>query len=301
MSQSDNIYHFRTISEYCAFNRQETLHPLMSTVDLALAAPRRLRPMRFDFYLIFLKEIKCGDLRYGCHQYDYEEGTLVFVSPGQLIGSHGEETYQPQGRALAFHPDFLSGTPLGGGRMDDFTFFGYQANEALHMSARERALVAGCLDQIGEEFGHIDKHTKRLVVGHLELLLGYCERFYDRQFITRQQVNQGVLTKFEGLLAEYFRTGRARGEGLPTVAHFAERLHLSANYFGDLVKKDTGLSPQDHIQLKVLDVAREGLLDPQNSVSEVAYDLGFAYPQHFSRMFKRATGVTPGEYRNQTN
>ena len=183
-------YHFRNIGEYAALNRQKPLHPLISVLDLSLAAPRSLRPMRFDFYLIFLKEVKCGNLTYGCGNYDYEEGTLIFTGPGQTIGSYGDETYQPQGRALAVHPDFLIGTPLSGGAMDDFTFFSYFVNEALHMSARERALVQGCFDLIGEELGqNIDKHTKQLVAGHFQVLLGYCERFYDRQFITRQHVS----------------------------------------------------------------------------------------------------------------
>lgn len=302
MAVDNELRHFRTVGEYCTFNRQETSHPLIASIDLALAAPRNLRPMRFDFFLIFLKEIKCGDLRYGCHSYDYDEGTLVFIRPGQTIGSHGDEYYQPKGFALAIHPDFLIGTVLGGGRMDDYHFFDYSANEALHLSSRERTLVEGCLAQIGEELRqNIDHHTKRLLISHCELLLNYCDRFYDRQFITRQHVNQGVLASFEQLLVEYFRLGRARENGLPSVVYFAERLHLSANYFGDLVKKESGLSPQEHIQLKLLETAKEKLLDPQLTVAEIAYDLGFTYPQHFSRMFKRSMGVSPKAYRTSTN
>lgn len=297
MASPKELRHFRTVGQYCAFNRQETRHPLIASLDLSLAAPRSLRPLRFEFYLVFLKEIKCGDLRYGCQEYDYEEGTLVFISPGQTIGSYGEEVYQPKGYALAVHPDFLFGSSLGGDRMGRYSFFGYSANEALHMSAKERALVATCFRQVGDELEqNIDQHSKRVLVSHFELLLNYCERFYDRQFITRQHVNRGVMAQFESLLAEYFQADKARERGLPSVAYFAERLHFSANYFGELVKKDTGQSPQEHIQFWVLHTAKQKLLDQGVTVAEVAYDLGFAHPHHFSRMFKKNTGMTPKAY-----
>lgn len=298
MSVTNELRHFRTVGQYCTFNRQETKHPLIASLDLSLAAPRSLRPMRFDFYLIFLKKINCGDLNYGCHDYDYDEGTLVFIGPGQTIGSYGEEVYQPKGRALAVHPDFLVGSPLSGGRMEGYSFFGYAANEALHMSTRERILVETGLRQISAELDqNIDKHSKPVLISHLELLLNYCERFYDRQFITREHINKGVVATFEGLLADYFKTEQPQKEGLPSVAYFAERLHLSPNYFGDLVKKDTGMSPQEHLQIKLLELAKNKLLDPNFTVSEVAYALGFAYPHHFSRMFKRGTGMSPKAFR----
>lgn len=293
----DKITTFDTIKQYCAFNNQEVQHPQIALVDLALADPRKLQRMQFNFYLVFLKEINCGDLRYGCHNYDYDEGTLVFLAPGQVIGQAGEQVYQPIGRALAFHPDFLLGTIMAG-NMEEYSFFSYEANEALHLAERERGLIEDCLTKVGRELKQaVDKHTKRLLISHLQLLLNYCIRFYDRQFITRTNVNQGVLTKFEMLLGEYFLSERPQEEGLPSVAYFAERLCLSPNYFGDLVKKETGKPPQDHLQLKLIGLAKEALHDPNKSISEVAYGLGFKHPQHFTRLFKKVMGVTPGQYR----
>lgn len=293
----DKVITFDTVKQYCAFNQQTTQHPLVSLVDLSLAAPRHLHRMRLNLYFVFLKEIKCGDLKYGCNTYDYDEGTLVFFAPGQVVGSNDKEIYKPKGKALVFHPDFLLGTQLAG-KMDGYSFFSYAMNEALHLSERERALIQDGFEKISYELSQlIDKHTKRLVASNIELLLNYCTRFYDRQFITRGNVNQGVLTRFELLLNGYFELEEIEKTGLPSVNHFAEQLHLSPNYLGDLIKKETGKSPQDHIQLKLIMVAKERLSDPELSIAEVAYGLGFAYPQHFTRMFKKVTGRTPGEFR----
>ncbi len=294
-----DILAFDTVKQYCAFNNNETLHPLVGVVDLARADERTLRRMRFNFYTIFLKEIKCGDLRYGCQYYDYDAGSLVFVAPGQVIGEDGTETYKPKGLALVFHPDFLLGSALGR-RFHEYRFFEYQANEALHLSAAEEAMVKDVFGKIEAELRQlIDKHTRQLVLSNVELLLNYCVRFYDRQFITREVANQGIVARFERLLHDYFRAERAREGGLPTVASCAEQLHLSPNYFGDLIKKETGRSPQEHIQAKLIAVAKERIVDPERSISEVAYGLGFAYPQHFTRLFKSVTGVTPGAWRGR--
>lgn len=293
------ILRFETIHQYNAFNKHPTLHPLVSVLDLSKADPRHGHRMRYDFYTIFLKEVKCGDLRYGCNYYDYEEGTLVFLAPGQAIGEYSPDYYQPKGHALVFHPDFLLGTSLAQ-RMPEYSFFAYQANEALHLSEAERAIVKDCLAKIEYELRQlIDKHTQSLVISNIELLLNYCVRFYDRQFITRSQVNQDVVVRFENLLTEYFAADTARELGLPTVAYFAERLFLSPNYFGDLIKKETGQSPQEHIQMKLINVAKTRIVDPTKSLAEVAYELGFKHPQHFSRMFKKGTGVPPSEFRSR--
>ncbi|WP_132055355.1 helix-turn-helix domain-containing protein [Pseudocnuella soli] len=298
----DAIRRFETISDYNAFNNNETLHPLVSVVDLSKAEPRQGSRMYFGFYTIFLKDVKCGDLTYGRHTYDYQEGTLVFLAPGQVAGVNSNgEYYQPKGHALVFHPDLLPGTALGR-TIQDYTFFGYQSYEALHLSKREREIILDCFSKIQYELEHaIDQHSKRLIVSNIELFLNYCIRFYDRQFITRDNVHKGLLEKFEELLNEYFRSEKPQTLGLPSVAYCASELNLSANYFGDLVKKESGRTPQDYIQSKVIEVAKDRILDPTKSVGQVAYELGFKYSQHFTRLFKQRVGKSPIEYRGSLN
>jgi len=294
----ENMRRFETISDYNVFNNNETLHPQVSVVDLSKASPRQGSKMYFGFYTIFLKDVKCGDLVYGRHTYDYQEGTLVFLAHGQIAGVNSNgETYQPKGHALIFHPDLIHGTPLGK-HIQDYSFFSYQSNEALHVSQRERKIVLDCFSKIEYELEHaIDKHSKTLIVDNIELFLNYCIRFYDRQFITRDNIHKGIIEKFETLLNEYFHSDKPQTIGLPSVAYCAGELNLSASYFGDLVKKETGKSPQEHIQTKVIDVAKERIFDYNKSVSEIAYELGFKYPQHFARLFKQQVGQSPNEYR----
>ncbi len=290
---------FETINDYNVFNNNETLHPLVSVVDLSKAAPRQGSRMYFGFYTIFLKEVKCGDLLYGRHTYDYQEGTLVFLAPGQIAGINSNgETYQPKGYALLFHPDLIHGTSLGR-YIQHYTFFGYQSNEALHVSDRERKIVLDCFSKIQYELQQsIDKHSKKLIVSNIELFLDYCLRFYDRQFFTRDKVHRDIVERFEYLLNDYFETDKPNSIGLPSVAYCADELNLSANYFGDLIKKETGKTAQEYIQWKVIDVAKEKIFDHSKSVNQIAYELGFKYPQHFSRLFKQRVGQSPNEYRN---
>ncbi|MEO6231654.1 MAG: helix-turn-helix transcriptional regulator, partial [Ferruginibacter sp.] len=276
----------------------ETLHPLVSIVDLSKAAPRSGHKMTFGIYCVILKQVKCGDIRYGNHNYDYQEGTLVFFAPGQVVEVTSDEIYQPNGMVLTFHPDLLLNTALGK-RMNDFNFFSYSTNEALHLSEKEKKIIAECFDKISYELHQsIDKHSKRLIASNIELFLNYCTRFYDRQFITREHANKGILEKFEELLHNYFISQKPQNIGLPSVAYCADELHLSANYFGDLIKKETGISAQEYIQSKVIDVAKERIFDIDKSISQVAYELGFKYPQHFTRLFKQKVGVSPNEYRS---
>lgn len=294
----DDIVNFNSIRAYNAFNNEETLHPLVSVVHLDKAEPRKQRRLRYGFYTVFLKQIYCGDLRYGLNHYDYEEGTLIFLAPGQVIGESKDEYYQPQGIALVFHPDFLLGTSLGK-NMDDYHFFSYSVNEALHLSEQERKIILDCLSKIEYELQHaIDKHSKQLIVTNIELFLNYCTRFYDRQFITRDNVNKGILERFEDLLNNYFSSEKPYNIGLPSVSFCAGKLHLSANYFGDLIKKETGVTAQEYIQSKVINIAKDRIFDRSKSISEIAYELGFKYPQHFTRAFKKSTGVTPIAYRS---
>ena len=294
----NKIEHFEHVFEYNDLLGVETLHPLVSVIDLSKS--RRIRHMRhtFGFYTLFLKEVRCGNLIYGRQYYDYQEGTIVAIAPGQVAGveDNGEE-FQPKGWALVFHPDLIRGTSLGR-NIRSYSFFSYEANEALHLSEQERAIVVDCLHKIRTETEHaVDKHTRRLITANIELLLDYCVRFYERQFLTRSQVNSDLLIRFETLLDAYFSSDRPQSEGLPSVKYFAEQLHLSANYFGDLIKKETGRTAQDHIQLKLIDVAKERIFDVRKSVGEIVYELGYKYPQHFTRLFKKLTGLTPKEYR----
>lgn len=295
------------VSDYNALVNHETLHPLVSVIDFSKSNPwswpagKDIRSIKVNYglYCIFLKEIKCGDLKYGCNHYDYEEGTLVFISPGQMVEvEYFGENFQPKGYALLFHPEFIHGTSIGK-HIQDYSFFGYQSNEALHLSERERKIVLDCFSKIKYELEHaIDKHSKRLIVSNIEMLLNYCVRFYDRQFITRDNVHKGILERFEELLNQYFQTDKPQTIGLPSVAHCASELNLSANYFGDLIKKETGKTAQEYIQSKVIDVAKEKIFDLNKSVSEIAYELGFKYPQHFTRLFKQKVGQSPNEYRS---
>lgn len=294
----DNMRRFETVNDYNAFNNNETLHPLVSVVDLSKASPRQGSRMYFGFYTIFLKDVKCGDLVYGRHTYDYQEGTLVFLAPGQVAGVNSNgEIYQPKGYALVFHPDLIHGTSLGK-HIQDCSFFGYQSNEALHLSERERKIILDCFSKIEYELERaIDKHSKKLIVSNIELFLNYCIRFYDRQFITRDNVHKGILERFGNLLNEYFQSERPQTIGLPSVSYCATELNLSSNYFGDMIKKETGKTAQEYIQEKVINMAKEKIFDQSKSVSQIAYELGFKYPQHFTRLFKQRVGFTPNEYR----
>lgn len=301
----EKVYKFDAVSEYNNLNSHETLHPLVTVIDFSKSKPwswpggdAKTIKVNYGLYSIVLKESDCGDLKYGCNYYDYQEGTLVFISPGQVIEVEDfGNNFQPKGYALLFHPDLIHGTSLGR-HIQDYNFLSYQSNEALHLSERERKIVLDCFAKIQYELEHaIDNHSKKLIVSNIELFLNYCSRFYERQFITRKKVHQGVLERFEDLLNQYFQTSKSQMNGLPSVAYCANELNLSAGYFGDLIKKETGKTAQEYIQFKVIDVAKEKIFDASKSVSEIAYELGFKYPQHFTRLFKQKTGHTPNEYR----
>ncbi len=295
----DKLLKFNTIGEYNAFNNNETKHPLVSVVDLSKADLRQGSRMYYGFYVVFLKDVKCGDLVYGKNTYDYQEGTLVFMAPGQVAGvSNNGEYYKPKGHALAFAADLIHGTSLGK-HIADYHFFSYQSNEALHLSDKEKSIVLDCFSKIEYELERaIDKHSKKLIVANIELFLDYCLRFYDRQFITRDHVHQGVIARFDELLNNYFTSLKPQSIGFPTVAYCAGELNLSPNYFGDLVKKETGKTAQEYIQLRLIDIAKEKIFDDNKTVNQVAYELGFKYPQHFARLFKKRVGQTPHEYRS---
>jgi AraC-like DNA-binding protein len=295
----DDIIKLESISQFNSLRGVETLHPLVNVFEFSNMKLIPEAKALYGFYCVFLKEAICGDLKYGCNYYDYQEGTLVFIAPGQIVGigsKHGSA--MPKGRGLLFHPDLIRGTSLGQ-NIKKYTFFSYEANEALHLSEKERQVITDCMDNIDHELRlSIDKHSKILIANNIELLLNYCMRYYDRQFITRNLVNKDILMRFETLLDNYFQSELVQTTGLPTVRYCADQLHLSANYFGDLIKKETGKSAQESIQLKVMSLAKERIFDRSKTLSEIAYELGFKSPQHFSRMFKNETGQTPNEYRS---
>jgi AraC-like DNA-binding protein len=302
----EHVYKVDTVKEYNAICQLETLHPLVTVIDFSRSKPwswpageSKSIKVNYGLYCIFLKEIKCGDLKYGCNYYDYQEGSLVFISPGQMVEvEYLGQNFQPQGYALLFHPDLIHGTSLGR-HIHDYTFFSYQSNEALHLSERERKIILDCFSKIEYELERaIDNHSKKLIVSNIEMVLNYCVRFYDRQFITRDNVHKGILEKFEILLNNYYQSGKAQTIGLPSVAYCAGELNLSANYFGDLIKKETGKTAQEYIQSKVIDVAKEKIFDQSKSISQIANELGFKYPQHFTRLFKQRVGQSPNEYRS---
>lgn len=300
------VHNIATVSEYNATVEHKTLHPLVSIIDLSKSKRRKRNPaveaLSFGFYAVFLKQDKNCEIKYGRNYYDYQEGTLVFIAPGQVVSIEADEQdYQPSGHVLLFNPDLIRGTSLGQ-NMKDYSFFSYDVHEALHLSEHEKEIVQECFRKIEFEIAHsIDKHSKKLIVANIELFLNYCVRFYDRQFITRDHAATGTLEKFEHLLNDFFGSDKPVEAGIPSVAYFANELHLSANYFGDLIKKETGKSALEYIQNKLIEVAKERIFDPTKSVSEVAYELGFKYPQHFTRFFKQHVGSTPNEYRGSLN
>lgn len=299
----EKTYRIDTITEYNADNNHKTLHPLVSVIDFSKANLRNwgyADTIRFEYglYCIYLKDVKCGDMKYGRHYYDYQAGTLVFFSPNQHSEIENPKvSYQPMGFGLIFHADFLIGTSLGK-TIQQYKFFNYQSNEALHLSDDERKIIMDCFAKIEFELKQpIDKHSKKLIASNIELFLDYCQRFYDRQFITRENVNRGILERFEDLMNTYFSSEKPQTIGLPSVAYFADELNLSANYFGDLIKKETGQSAKDYILNRTIDEAKNQIYENDKTVNEIAYGLGFKYPQHFTRLFKQKVGVSPVEFR----
>ena len=297
----DKILNLDSVDLYNKLYGLETLNPLVSVIDLNKATSS-VDLIRFNYgiYALYLKLEKACDIKYGRQTYDYQEGTIVCFAPGQTAETNPTtDKVQVNAHRILFHPDILRGTSLGK-NIKKYTFFSYEVNEALHLSEEERSIVMDCLKIIRMELEHgVDKHSKTLLVNHIELLLNYCMRFYERQFITRGKTNRDVLTRFENLLDEYFESTLAEQDGLPTVKYFADKLCLSSNYFGDMFKKETGKSPQEYIQEKVIELAKERISGTADTVSQIAYSLGFQYPQHFCRLFKKRVGYTPSEYRAQ--
>lgn len=275
-------------------------HPLISIIDHQDFYARRPRTTdqfyRFGFYTISCKKFE-GLLKYGKGYYDFNEGSLMFTAPGQVIAP-GPGVVVDSGWALFIHPDLIHGTDLGR-KIHQYNFFNYEANEALHISDDERLVIEDCLKKIEKEYSqNIDKHSQGLIVSNIELLLNYCNRFYDRQFFTRAKINSDVVQQFEKLLRNYFAQDTLIQIGLPTVSYFASKLNLSTNYLSDLLGKFTGKTTQEHIHLELIDKAKSQLWSTNQSISEIAYGLGFEHPSHFTKIFKAKTGKSPSEYRH---
>ena len=291
-----------SVQQYNDYFGTDMLHPLVTVIEGSKGKPLHFCKKLYNIYAILIKDTDCGNLKYGRSIYDYRQGAMLFIAPGQVMGSEDDgKLHQPEGWVLAFHPEFLRGTMLARA-IKDYTYFSYNANEALHLSTQERQTAIGCMEKIREELQSnvFDRHSKRLIIDNIKLLLDYCIRFYDRQFITRENLNSDILARFETVLDDYFNSGQLLPvNGLPSVQYCADRLCLSANYLSDLLRKETGMSAMKHIQQKALETAKERVFNTQKSITEIAYELGFAYPQHFSRWFKKHTGYTPNGYRRQ--
>ncbi len=292
------IFQADSIEKYNRYFGFETRHPLVGIVHFDDSVHQPTHCMHFGFYALFLKKTTGCKINYGKTNYDFDDETVVSFAPGQTVGIHRlEDGPAPEALGLLFHPDFLSRTSLAQ-KMSQYSFFSYASNEALHLSEEERIILQDYMAKIQRELQHpIDRFSKSLIISNIEVMLNYCMRFYERQFVTREELNNDVLARFESLIDNYLQSGKGVTEGIPTVKYFAEKICLSSNYFGDLVKSETGKTAQEYVQLKMINHAKNVLLDPEISTKQVAELLGFQYPQHFIRFFKKQTGQTPKEYR----
>ncbi len=297
------IVHIATISEiHEILGMEKPRHPLVSVLPI----DERITGFDygestyvFDFYQVSLKSGIKGSFTYGRNTYDFQEGSMVFTKPSQAQSYTGsEDTGEEQGWVLLFHPDLIRRSTLNK-RMDQYNYFSYEVSEALHVSDEEKRTLSDLVEKIRAEYcQNIDRHTQNLIVSNIELLLDYCVRFYDRQFYVRTNMNQDVVTRFESLLEDYFRSEKPLEMGMPTVNYCGEQLNMSAHYLSDLLKKESGKSARQHIQAITLERAKDLLLGSNEQVSQIAYTLGFEYPQHFSKFFKAQTGMSPKEYRS---
>lgn len=296
------LIHLNSISEvHRLMGFEKPQHPLISIFQHKpdFSNPVKHARITSSLYFIALKEGFSGSFAYGRNSYDFEEGTMIFMAPGQVMGSKDvEEESDARGWTLLFHPDLIRKSELGQ-TIDNYSFFDYEVNEALHLSDKEKQVLNDQVVKIQEEISaNIDKHSQKLIVTNLQLLLDYCTRYYDRQFYTRTNLNRDVFSRFEHLLKEYFRAEKQLATGIPSVRFCSEELNMSANYLSDLLKKETGRNAQDHIHSFIIDKAKTLLLSSNEPVGQVAYGLGFEYSQHFSKMFKAKTGMSPREYRS---
>ncbi len=297
----NEIRHIETIGELNEMLLQEkSRHPLVSVIDFSKTGSYAEHSLRLTsgFYAVMIKKNCTGKFKYGRKYYDFQEGTLICLAPNRLVEIENDKNADPDGWGIFFHPELIRGTSLGKS-IRRYTFFHYDSEEALHLSETEKNTLIDCIFLIEKELKNgIDRHSRDIVVSSIELLLNHCTRYYDRQFITRGSSNKDTVIKFEALLMEYVHSGAIRQNGLPSVKWLADRLFLSPNYLSDLLKKETGMNAQEHIHYRIIEEAKDQLACSENTVAEVAYALGFEYPQYFSKLFKMKTGMTPLAYRN---
>jgi len=300
------LHHFKTISEFHQFRGlPKPEHPMISVIDLSLIKKLAVgeTSLVFDFYSIALKRNFNAKIKYGQQQYDFDEGIMFFISPGQVFSINVEKDsfLQQSGWMLLVHPNFLWNTALAK-TIKQYEFFDYSVHEALFMSEKEELTIAGIMQNIQQEYhSNIDKFSQTVMTAQLELLLAYAERFYQRQFITRKISNHQILDRLEELLHNYFENEDLLKKGLPTVQFIADSLNVSPNYLSGLLKVLTGQSTQHHIHAKLIDKAKQQLSTTSLSVSEIAYELGFEHPQSFSKLFKTKTNLSPLEFRQSFN
>lgn len=297
-------YRIRTISEFLQFrDLPKPEHPLISVYDFKdLKQLREDEPKSIvlDFYAIALKRSINAKMKYGQQEYDFDEGIMVFISPGQVFSIEAPTTLEHSGLSLLVHPDFLWNTPLAK-NIKKYTFFDYAVHEALLLSEKEETIVTGIIKNIDQEYrSNIDDFSQDIIIAQLEVLLNYCDRFYHRQFLTRKITNHQILERLEILLSDYFNSDAAQ-KGLPTVHHIAESLNVSPNYLSSLLKVLTGKTTQQHLHDKLIEMAKEKLSTTTLSISEIAYALGFEHSQSFSKLFKTKTNLSPLEFRQTFN
>ncbi len=302
----NNLHHnFNSISElHSSLKLKKPSNPLVSVVNLGdLDSENSISPetITYNFYAIFLKKNFDGKIKYGQQYYDFDNDTMTFYSPKQRITIEDYEPSKLEGWMLVFHSDFIQNYPLAK-RIKEYGFFSYAANEALHCSNKEEEVISNVMQNLKDEIEKsIDNFTQDVIVSHIDLLLNYCNRFYNRQFITRKPANNDTLIRLENLLNDYFNSDDLISKGLPTVQQVAEQLNVSSNYLSDMLRSITGQTTQQHIHNKLIEKAKELLTTTNLSVSEIAYYLGFEYPQSFNKLFKKKTDISPLEFRQSFN
>ncbi len=297
------VIHLHTIADLSKlFNLGHNQHPLVTVLDFSKVTEQVEQNSKIttDFYSIMFKNYCKNHIKYGRKTIDFQDGNLICIAPNQTIeiDNEIEEREDKMGWGLFFHPDLIRSTTLNQ-KIKEYSFFQYEVSEALHLSGKEKNILLECVQKIQTELQeNIDVHSQYIIVSTIELLLNYCSRFYGRQLITRSQNNKSIISQIENLLTQYFADNKINEQGLPTVKYLANKVHLSPSYLSDLLKKETGKNAQEHIHFYLIEEAKNILLNSEKNINEIAFDLGFEYPQYFNKLFKKKTGKTPMEYRN---